>query len=52
MYSCVRTVSLCGLMGREIRAEADVSEGLPVFEMVGFLGGEVKEARELSLIHI
>ncbi|MBQ4482069.1 MAG: YifB family Mg chelatase-like AAA ATPase [Lachnospiraceae bacterium] len=46
MYSCVRTVSLCGLMGREIRAEADVSEGLPVFEMVGFLGGEVKEARE------
>ena len=46
MYSCVRTLALTGLMGREIRVEADVSEGLPVFEMVGFLGGEVKEARE------
>ena len=46
MYSCVKTLSLCGLSGREIRVEADVSEGLPVFEMVGYLGGEVKEARE------
>ena len=46
MYSCVKTLSLCGLTGREIRVEADVSEGLPVFEMVGYLGGEVKEARE------
>ena len=46
MYSCVRTLSLCGLTGREIRVEADMSEGLPVFEMVGYLGGEVKEARE------
>lgn len=46
MYSCVRTLSLCGLSGREIRVEADMSEGLPIFEMVGYLGGEVKEARE------
>ena len=29
-----------------IRAEADVSDGLPMFEMVGFLSSEVKEARE------
>lgn len=46
MYTSVTTLSLVGLKGREIRAEADMSEGLPVFEMVGFLGGEVKEARE------
>ena len=46
MYSCVKTLSLCGLNGREIRVEADMSEGLPVFDMVGYLGGEVKEARE------
>ncbi|MBQ8956390.1 MAG: ATP-binding protein, partial [Lachnospiraceae bacterium] len=46
MYSCVKTLALSGLMGKEIRVEADMSEGLPVFEMVGFLGGEVKEARE------
>ena len=26
--------------------EADVSDGMPVFEMVGFLASEVKEARE------
>ncbi|MCR5774019.1 MAG: YifB family Mg chelatase-like AAA ATPase [Lachnospiraceae bacterium] len=46
MYSCVSTLALRGLVGIEIRAEADMSEGLPVFEMVGFLGGEVREARE------
>ncbi len=46
MYSCVKTIALTGLLGREIRVETDISEGLPVFEMVGFLGGEVKESRE------
>ncbi|MCR5746832.1 MAG: YifB family Mg chelatase-like AAA ATPase [Lachnospiraceae bacterium] len=46
MYSSVMTLSLSGLICREICVEADMSAGLPVFEMVGFLGGEVKEARE------
>jgi magnesium chelatase family protein len=46
MYSSVKTLSLSGLVGTEINVEADMSDGLPVFEMVGFLGGEVKEARE------
>ncbi len=46
MYSSVKTLSLTGLVGTEINVEADISDGLPVFEMVGFLGGEVKEARE------
>ena len=46
MYSSVKTLALSGLVGTEINVEADMSDGLPVFEMVGFLGGEVKEARE------
>ena len=29
-----------------IQVEADVSEGLPGFSLVGFLSSEVKEARE------
>jgi magnesium chelatase family protein len=29
-----------------VSIEADVSDGMPVFEMVGFLASEVKEARE------
>ena len=44
MYSYVATLSLYGLDCKEIRAEADMSDGLPVFEVVGFLSGEVKEA--------
>ena len=35
-----------GLESVPVCVEADVSEGLPVFEMVGFLASEVKEARE------
>lgn len=37
---------VCGMDARVIRIEADVSEGLPVFDMVGFLASAVKEARE------
>lgn len=29
-----------------VQVEADVSNGMPVFEMVGYLGSEVKEAKE------
>lgn len=29
-----------------VRVETDVSDGLPVFDMVGFLGAEVREAKE------
>ena len=46
MYSIVTTAIVYGLEGRCIRVEADVSNGLPVFEMVGFLSSEVKEAKE------
>lgn len=46
MYSMVTTASICGLESVCVHVEADVSDGLPVFEMVGFLSSEVKEAKE------
>ncbi len=35
-----------GLESIPVRVEADVSDGLPSFEMVGFLASEVREAKE------
>lgn len=46
MYSKVFGAGICGLEAHVIQVEADVSNGLPVFHMVGFLASEVKEARE------
>ena len=46
MYSKVYSALLHGIESRLVSVEADVSEGLPVFEMVGFLASEVKEAKE------
>ena len=46
MYSMVMTAIVRGLSGVCIQVEADVSNGMPMFEMVGFLSSEVKEARE------
>lgn len=46
MYSVITTAISLGLKTIPVHVEADVSEGLPCFEMVGFLSAEVKEARE------
>lgn len=46
MFSRVTTASLQGLNVEFVQAEADVSNGLPVFHMVGYLSSEVKEAGE------
>ncbi len=46
MVSSVNSVCLLGLSAHIVTVEADVSDGLPVFDMVGYLAGEVKEARE------
>lgn len=46
MYSKVLSGSLHGVEGKLITVEADVSEGLPVFNMVGFLASEVREASD------
>ncbi len=46
MFSSVQTITMKGLTPRFIKAEVDISPGLPMFEMIGYLGSEVKEARE------
>ncbi|MCR5397813.1 MAG: YifB family Mg chelatase-like AAA ATPase [Lachnospiraceae bacterium] len=46
MYSVISTAIINGIEGVCCSVEADISEGMPVFEMVGFLGSEVREARE------
>ncbi|MDD6056994.1 MAG: YifB family Mg chelatase-like AAA ATPase [Clostridiales bacterium] len=46
MYSIVATAIIQGIRSIPVFVEADVSNGMPVFEMVGFLASEVKEAKE------
>lgn len=46
MYSCITTAILKGITSQIVTVEADVSSGMPYFEMVGFLSAEVKEAKE------
>ena len=46
MYSKVFGAGITGLEAHIICVEADVSNGLPVFHMVGFLASAVREARE------
>ena len=46
MYSKVYSAGLNGLEAQKILVEADVSGGLPSFQMVGLLASAVKEARE------
>ena len=44
MYSKVYSAAILGTEGRLITVEADLSDGLPSFDMVGALSREVKEA--------
>lgn len=46
MYSVVSTAMIQGIKSIPVFVEADVSEGMPLFEMVGFLSSEVKESKE------
>lgn len=46
MYRNVLSATMIGLECEMIHVEADVSDGMPMFDMVGFLGCEVREARE------
>lgn len=46
MYSVVSTAVIHGITSLPVYVEADVSDGMPIFEMVGFLSSEVKEAKE------
>ena len=40
----VRSLGLSGISGYEVRAECDLSAGLPAFEIVGLPDAAVKEA--------
>ena len=45
-YFTVLSATVQGLQTEFVHVEADVSNGLPVFHMVGYLSSEVKEAAE------
>lgn len=46
MFGCVNSGAILGIDGYPVQVEADVCNGLPSFDMVGFLASEVREARE------
>ena len=46
MYSMIHTAALEGIHTIPVLVEVDVSAGLPMFEMVGYLSSEVREAKE------
>ena len=46
MFGSVNSLTMAGLEARPVCVEADISDGLPVFDMVGYLGREVNEAKE------
>lgn len=46
MFSSVMSAAICGVDCVPVRVEADVSSGLPVFNMVGYLSSQVREAQE------
>ena len=51
-FGSVMSAALQGLFVEPVFVEADVSNGLPVFHMVGYLSSEVKEASERVRIAI
>lgn len=46
MFCRVNSIGISGIDGYLVRVEVDVSNGLPGFSMVGYLGSEVREARD------
>jgi len=46
MYSVITSGAVCGIDSYIVSVEVDTAQGLPGFDMVGFLSSEVKEARE------
>lgn len=44
MFSTIQSAALSGLICHLVQVETDASQGLPCFEMIGFLGSEVREA--------
>ena len=46
MYSTIQTSILEGIHTKPIQVEVDISNGMPSFDMVGFLAPEVREGKE------
>ena len=46
MFSRIYSADICGVDAYPVCVEADVSGGLPAFNMVGLLSSEIREARE------
>lgn len=46
MYNRILSAALYGMEVKTIRVEADVSDGLPQFNMVGYLTSQVREAED------
>ena len=46
MYSTVKTAILEGIQTRQIQVEVDISNGMPMFDMIGHLAPEVREGKE------
>ncbi len=46
MYSSVISAAVIGVDSCLLRVETDISSGLPIFSMVGFVSGEVREAEK------
>ncbi len=46
MYSTITTGAVHGIDSYLMQVETDISDGLPSFNMVGFMSGEVREAGE------
>ena len=43
-FSTIMSAAIEGLHVEPVHVETDISSGLPVFHMVGYLSSEVKEA--------
>ena len=46
MFSSILSAAISGVNCVPVRVEADVSNGLPLFSMVGYLSTRVKEAQD------
>ena len=46
MFSRIITAAICGIEAKKVTVEADVTDGLPMFSMIGYLSGEVREAQD------
>jgi len=46
MYSSITSFTISGINAVPVLVETDISDGLPIMELVGYLGNEVKEAKE------